>query len=70
MKALQIDNGRQGSYSTHKDEVDQACKIIVEIDALWRMSYGYGADLHPRGGTSMRDEGYIMVVSPSSQKAS
>ncbi len=59
MKTVQADKWRQANYSIQKDEADQACKIIVEIDALWRMSYGYRVDLDSRGGTSMRDEGYI-----------
>ena len=70
MKTVQADKWRQATYSTQKEEADQACKIIVEIDALWRMSYGYRrVDLDSRGGTSMRDEGYIFVASPSSRKA-
>ncbi len=69
MKTVQADKWRQANYSTQKDEADQACKIIVEIDALWRMSYGYRMDLDSRDGTSMRDEGYIIVASPSSRKA-
>jgi len=67
MKAVQANNWPQVTDSTHKVEVDPACKIILEIDALWRMSYGYGTSLHC---TSMRDDGYIMVASPSSRKAS
>jgi hypothetical protein len=70
MKAVQANNWRQANDSTHKDEVDPAHKIIMEIDALWRMSYGYGTSLHC---TSMRDDGDIdgdiMVASPSSRKA-
>jgi hypothetical protein len=50
MKIVQAANGGHANYSTHKDEADQACKIIVEIDALWRMSYGYGVGLDSRGG--------------------
>ena len=46
MKAVQANNWRQANDSTHKDEVDPAHKIIMEIDALWRMSYGYGTSLH------------------------
>lgn len=69
MKAVQANDWREANYSTHKDEADQACKIIVELDALWRMSYGYGTGLDSRGGTFMRDEGYLMVASPSSRKA-
>jgi hypothetical protein len=69
MKTVQTDKRRQATYSTQKEEADQACRIIVEIDALWRMSYGYRVDLDSRGGTSMRDEGYIIVASPSSRKA-
>ena len=70
MKALQADNWGQANYSTHKDEMDPAYKIIIEIDALWRMSSEYGVGLESRGGASMRDEGYIIVASPSSRKAS
>ena len=70
MKAVQANNWRQANDSTHKDELDPAHKIIMEIDALWRMSYGYGTSLHC---ISMRDDGDIdgdiMVVSPSSRKA-
>ena len=68
MKTIQTDKWHQANYSTQKEEADQACRIIVEIDALWRMSYGYRVDLDTRGG-SMRDEEYINVASPSSQKA-
>ena len=67
MKAVQAKNWRQANDSAPKNEVDPAYKIILEIDALWRMSYGYGTSLHC---TSMRDEGYIIVASPSSRKAS
>ena len=67
MKTVQADKWHQANYSTQKEEADQACRIIVEIDALWRMSYGYGAGLDSCGGTFMRDEGYIVA---SSQKAS
>lgn len=63
MKAVQVNNGRQANYSMHKNEVDPAYSIIVEIDALWRMSDGYGAGVDSCGGTSMRDEGYIIVAS-------
>ena len=66
MKAIQANNWRQANDSTHKDEVDPAHKIIMEIDALWRMSYGYGTSLH---SISMREEGDILVASPSSRKA-
>ena len=68
MKAVQANNWRQAISSIHKDEVDPAYTIIIEIDALWRMSYGYGAGSDSCGGSSMRDEGYIIVA--SSQKAS
>ena len=70
MKAVQANNWRQANDPTHKDEVDPAHKIIMEIDALWRMSSEYGVGLESRGGASMRDEGYIIVASPSSRKAS
>ena len=63
MKAVQVNNWRQANYSMHKNEVDPAYSIIVEIDALWRMSDGYGAGVDSCGGTSMRDEGYIIVAS-------
>ena len=43
MKTVETNNWRQPNYSIHKDEVDPAYSIIVEIDALWRMSDGYGA---------------------------
>jgi hypothetical protein len=33
MKAVQANNWRQANDSTHKDEVDPAHKIIMEIDA-------------------------------------
>jgi len=66
MKAVQANNWRQANDSTHKDEVDPAHKIIMEIDALWRMSYGYGTSLH---SISMRDEEDIMVASSNSRKA-
>jgi hypothetical protein len=69
MKTVQADKWRQANYPTQKDEADQACKIIVEMDALWRMSYGYGVGLESRGDTSMRDDGYIIVASPSSRKS-
>lgn len=63
MKAVQVNNGRQANYSMHRNEVDPAYSIIVEIDALWRMSDGYGAGVDSCGGISMRDEGYIIVAS-------
>ena len=63
MKTVQANNGRQANYSIHKNEVDPAYSIIVEIDALWRMSDGYGAGVDSCGGTSMRDEGYVIVAS-------
>src|SRR6187551_1006667 len=66
MKAVQANNCRQANDPTHKDEVDPAHKIIMEIDALWRMSYGYGTSLH---SISMRDEEDIMVASSNSRKA-
>jgi len=61
MKAVQANTWRQAISSIHKDEVDPAYTIIIEIDALWRMSYGYGAGLDSCGGTFMRDEGYIVA---------
>jgi len=66
MKAVQANNWPQANDSTHKDEVHPAYKIIMEIDALWRMSYGYGTSLH---SISMRDEEDIMVASSNSRKA-
>jgi len=60
MKAVQANNWRQANDSTHKDEVDPAHKIIMEIDALWRMSYGYGTSLHC---ISMRDDGISTGIS-------
>ena len=72
MKAVQANNWRQANDPTHNDEVDPAHKIIMEIDALWRMSYGYGTSLH---SLSMRDRLspisvlVLMVASPHSRTA-
>ncbi len=63
MNTVVSNNWCQANYSTYKNEVDPAYSIIVEIDALWRMSDGYGASLDSCSGTSMRDEGYIVVAS-------
>jgi hypothetical protein len=63
MKTVDTNTSRQPNYSIHKDEVDPAYSIIVEIDALWRMSDGYRAGVDSCGGTSMRDEGYVIVAS-------
>ena len=65
MKAVQANNCRQANDPTHKDEVDPAHKIIMEIDALWRMSYGYGTSRH---SISMRDDADIMVASPNNSR--
>jgi len=63
MNTVVSNNWRQANFSIHKDEMDPAYSIIVEIEALWRMCDGYGAGLDSCSGTSMRDEGYIIVAS-------
>ncbi len=65
MKAVQTQNWQDTNLSTQQNDVDQACQIIAEIDAVWRMSAG----LYPNGDSFMSDEEYIFVASRSTPKA-
>lgn len=45
-----VDPWRQPTYGTHNEEDHEACRRILEMDALWRMSDAYESDLHSHDG--------------------
>lgn len=45
-----VDPWRQPTYGTHNEEDHEACRRILEMDALWRMNDAYESDLYSHDG--------------------
>ena len=56
-----LDSWPQPTYWNHNEEGHEACRRILEIDAVWRMSDAFESDLYSHDGDSILTSGYVAV---------
>jgi hypothetical protein len=59
-----LDSWQQPTY--HNEEGHEACRRILEMDALWRMSDAFESDLYSHDGDRILTSHYV-AVSPTKQ---
>lgn len=59
------DSWRLPTYWNHDEEGHVACRRILEIDALWRMSDPYQSDFHSHDGSWMQMSRRYVAVPPT-----
>lgn len=60
-----VDPWRQPTYGTHNEADHEACRRILEMDALWRMNDAYESDLYSHDGHWILTSGRYVAVSPT-----